>query len=612
MSDGNVMDQQGFFPVPSSPQTEDYWDAATSLEELTPIDDAENEANERTRRFHFLDTSVRLYKAALKGDWPAAKDVLDTYPDAVTYSITRRKDKVLHIAAATEHTGFVKELVERMNPNELALKNLHENTAICFAAASGIVSIAEEMVKKNIELPMIRGRKRMTPLYMAVLQGHRNMVAYLYSVTAFERLTPLERIDILVACISSDLYEIALKILKDYPELSTMKDTYGKIALQELAKKPYAIGSKSQLSVWEIWLKYSWFRGIYDEALLGTIARRLVDLLWKNVLLLPEKEFIKLVRGHSSFLFDAARSGNVEFLIVLIRSYPDLIWRVDEKNRSIFHLAIKYRQESVFNLIYELGSIKGIIALYTDQDNNNMLHLAAEIAPPDRLNTISGAALQVQRELLWFKEIEKIVQHSYTEMMNLDENKKPADTPWELFTQTHQNLQKEGEKWMKDTANYSMLVATLIATVVFTAAFTVPGGNNQDLGTPIFLRNKWFMAFFISDAITLLSSSTAILIFLSILTSRYAEEDFLQSLPARLLFGLTALFISIAGMVVTFSATCFLVYDSEIASIPIVIISLAGIPVTLFFILHFRLWADIFRSMYGSRFLFRPHERRLF
>ncbi|KAG7960004.1 hypothetical protein I3843_10G099100, partial [Carya illinoinensis] len=345
---------------------------------------------------------------------------------------------------------------------------------------------------------------------------------------------------------------------------------------------------------------------------MGTIAHQLVYLLWKNVLLLPEKDFTNLVRGHSSFLFDAARKGNVEFIIILVRSYPDLIRRVDEKKRSIFHLAVKYRQESVFNLIYELGSIRGTIALYTDQDNNNMLHLAAEIAPPDRLSTISGAALQLQRELLWFKEIEKIVQPSYKEMMNKDENKNPADTPWELFTKTHENLQKEGEKWMKDTANYSMLVATLIATVVFTAAFTVPGGNHQELGTPIFFRNRWFMAFFISDAITLLSSSTSILIFLSILMSRHAEKDFLQSLPARLLFGLTALFISIAGMMVTFSLTCFLVYDGEFASIPTVIISLAGIPVTLFFILHYKLWADIFRSTYGARFLFRPHERRLF
>ncbi|KAF5472255.1 hypothetical protein F2P56_008990, partial [Juglans regia] len=142
---------------------------------------------------------------------------------------------------------------------------------------------------------------------------------------------------------------------------------------------------------------------IYNKALMGTIAYQLVDLLWKNVLLLPERDFMELVQDHSSFLFDAARSGNAEFLIILIRSYPDLIWSVDQNKRSIFHLALKYRQESVFSLIYELGAIKGIIALYTDHYNNNMLHLAGQIAPPDRLNIISGAALQLQRELLWFK-----------------------------------------------------------------------------------------------------------------------------------------------------------------------------------------------------------------
>jgi len=68
-------------------------------------------------------------------------------------------------------------------------------------------------------------------------------------------------------------------------------------------------------------------------------------------------------------------------------------------------------------------------------------------------------------------------------------------TPKEIFTETHTNLQKDGEKWMKDTANYCMLVATLIATVIFAAAFTVPGGSNQDTGTPIFLKSKWLTVF---------------------------------------------------------------------------------------------------------------------
>jgi hypothetical protein len=95
-------------------------------------------------------------------------------------------------------------------------------------------------------------------------------------------------------------------------------------------------------------------------------------------------------------------------------------------------------------------------------------------------------------------------------------------TPWELFIKKHEGLKKQGEQWMKDTTNYCIFVATLIATVVFAAAFTVPGGNNQETGIPIFLKNNWFMVFFISDAMAMLSSSTSILIFLSILTSRYA------------------------------------------------------------------------------------------
>jgi hypothetical protein len=210
------------------------------------------------------------------------------------------------------------------------------------------------------------------------------------------------------------------------------------------------------------------------------------------------------------------------------------------------------------------------------------------------------------------------VPPSYKKLMNKvyrdinDIVGEPADTPWEFFTKNHKELKEEGEKWMKDTANYCMLVAALIATVVFAAAFTVPGGNNQEIGIPIFLKRKWFLVFFISDAIALVSSSTSILIFLSILTSRYAEEDFLELLPARLLFGLTTLFISIVSMVVAFSATCFLVYYTEMAWLPIVIIVSAGFPVTLFVRLHYQLWADIIRSTYWSRYVFHPNKRRLF
>ena len=159
---------------------------------------------------------------------------------------------------------------------------------------------------------------------------------------------------------------------------------------------------------------------------------------------------------------------------------------------------------------------------------------------------------------------------------------------------------------MKDTVNFYIIVATLITGVVFAAAFTVPGGSNQDTGIPIFLKSIWFRVFFISDAIALVSSSTSILMFLSILTSHFKEMDFLVSLPAKLELGVSALFISIAGMLVAFSATCCLVFKSEMASLPIVIIALASVPIILFVRLHYQFWVDIIRSTYSSRFLFGP------
>jgi len=182
-------------------------------------------------------------------------------------------------------------------------------------------------------------------------------------------------------------------------------------------------------------------------------------------------------------------------------------------------------------------------------------------------------------------------------------------TPKDLFTQTHEKLHKDSEKWMRGTAMHCMLVATLIATVVFAATFTVPGGNDQGKGTPIFLERNWFLVFFISNSIALLSSSTSILIFLSILTSRYTEKDFLCSLPRRLLFGLIALFISIVGMVVAFGATCFLVYQRKMTRVPTIIIALAGVPISTYVLLHYELLIDIISSTFLSRFLFGSRKR---
>ena len=142
---------------------------------------------------------------------------------------------------------------------------------------------------------------------------------------------------------------------------------------------------------------------VYDQKLMHIQALELVKCLWSEVLLMNELQVGELIRTPSRLLFTAAELGIVEFLIELIRVYPDLIWKVDTQSRSIFHIAVVHRQEKVFNLIHEIGALKDLIASYRDENYNNMLHLAGKLAPSDRLKTDSGAALQLRRELHWFK-----------------------------------------------------------------------------------------------------------------------------------------------------------------------------------------------------------------
>ncbi|KAK8348562.1 hypothetical protein V6Z11_A06G089300 [Gossypium hirsutum] len=151
-----------------------------------------------------------------------------------------------------------------------------------------------------------------------------------------------------------------------------------------------------------------------------------------------------------------------------------------------------------------------------------------------------------------------------------------------VFTEEHKELVKEGERWMKDAANSCSVVATLIATVVFVAAIVVLGGTNGDSEFLVFEREKAFVIFTMSDALSLFSSTATILMFLSMLTARYVGDDFLQALPKRLIMGLLTLFISITTMMVAFSSTLYLVFGEAKTWILVCVAEPTRVLVTLF------------------------------
>ncbi|KAG5549050.1 hypothetical protein RHGRI_014426 [Rhododendron griersonianum] len=72
--------------------------------------------------------------------------------------------------------------------------------------------------------------------------------------------------------------------------------------------------------------------------------------------------------------------------------------------RNLFEQAVIERHENVFNLlVHQMSEHKQTILGLKDSSNNNILHLAGRLAPQNKPTQVSGAALQMQRELQWFK-----------------------------------------------------------------------------------------------------------------------------------------------------------------------------------------------------------------
>ncbi|KAK1432573.1 hypothetical protein QVD17_09470 [Tagetes erecta] len=626
-------------------------------------------------REEYIKVGIPLYEASIKGDWKAAKLILEKNPELVRYSITENSETALHIAVSANKTkqmqDFVKNLVQLMEVTDLELQNKSSNTALCLAAVAGNIEMVKILLSKNPALLTIPGSQQMMPLYMAALFGEHAMVEYLYGISKGLRddgWNPQNRGWLLLKCVEANLFAIALRIVKDRPELASNADVLGVLArkpdafhgvtpnkFMKFIDRAFAYGSKSGLSrndnealkllriIWENIAKKP--KKEIDDIIRGppdTIRKddrlpydkedqqlHLLKLISENIVKMPA-EIHKLNAGSSAIvtkvqptgntrktypsriLFVAAEMGNTKFIVELIRLYPDLIWKVNDNNQSIFHIAVKHRNEGIYNLLYEIGSMKDLITPLRDENDNNMLHLVGKSADRKQLQDVSGVALQMQRELLWFKEVEAMIPPSYRERKNKD-----GMTPRELFIKEHKDLLAQGEKWMKGTAYQCMVVATLIAVIVFAAAFTVPGGYTQNRegqtgGIPIFRSKATFMIFVVSDAISLFAAAASILMFLSIVTSRYAERDFLQSLPKKLVLGLTSLFLSMTTMILAFTVSFYVLYQGGLIWMPIVISVFAMMLVVLFAWLQYPLLVDVLRSTYASRYLFKPKKRILY
>ncbi|KAK3023649.1 hypothetical protein RJ639_043175 [Escallonia herrerae] len=585
-----------------------------------------------------------LHKAALAGDWEAASTKIEKEPDAVRAIVTGFEETALIIAVRSKkRNAFVKKLLEKMLLPDVALADKTGSTALHIAAVAGNIEAAEMLVGKDPKLPNVGDIHKELPIHRAAAYGRREMVDYLFRVTKEEqkpfegesgeqkpfegesgeqkpfegesgKQKPFEGESggkLLRALIWSGLYDVALSLLQRNPKLAWEDPS----PLCSIAPKLSAFPSGIHFSPWQkliyscVPIKLGNFenhpgRGdIENHKNTKSVSKEVRALFWKVAeVIVPQINHIKetklkhtqavqLVKRlcmetvnleHSKAfsllqtpLQIAISVGIREIVEEILESFPSAIYLRNAMQQTLIHLAILNRLET-----------------------QQKLNLRASAA---------GAALQMQRELQWFKEVEKFTPPRDKELGNCE-----AMTPAMIFTEAHKELVKDGEQWMKDTANSCTIVAALIVTVVFASAITVPGGNNDDTGLPIFTHKPAFVVFAISDALALFSSTSSLLMFLSILTSRYGEEDFLYVLPKRLIIGLLTLFLSIISMMIAFSATIYMLFEYKGRWILTPVAVLSGLPVTIFMWLQFPLLLDLIKSTYTPGIFGKQSDRILF
>ena len=126
--------------------------------------------------------------------------------------------------------------------------------------------------------------------------------------------------------------------------------------------------------------------------------------LMKDQILISNHQQIRTGKVYGA-IRRAIKEGIFEFVFEIVKADPQLLWTHEEKSASIFSVAVQYRRAKIFSLIYGLDIKSALTSSTDDFYGNTLLHMAGMSAPSTSLDHIAGAALQMQRELQWFKVI---------------------------------------------------------------------------------------------------------------------------------------------------------------------------------------------------------------
>ncbi|XP_042983165.1 ankyrin repeat-containing protein ITN1-like isoform X1 [Carya illinoinensis] len=520
------------------------------------------------------------------------KDVLDKCP-SLLLKANAEDDSPLHVAARYGHASIVRVLIEHKNSQHQDLEsgvvkattemigklNKEGDTALHEAVRHNHIEVVKQLLMEvDPEFSFGANVAGETPLYLAAERHFPDLVSEILNKLKSPAYNgPLGRTALHAAAFWDD-EGMTQNILERYGrDLCRQADQNGWTPLHMAAYK-------DNIGPTKLLLKYD-----------------------------REVAYMKDAEGRTALHIAAHRHQESVTLVKIIAMCPDCCEVVDNEGRNALHLAVHNNRPRAALIIQYYLSLRNLLN-QKDNNGNTPLHHYYNSAGYD-LRTLDSPRVDKMvfnkknqnayqfltnnsfptvhgKKLFFFKDAKnykfyhdgRVLEVGYDEI----EKKRPK-----MVGEVESN--KERMKKMEDddkAAQIHLVVATLISTVTFAAGITMPGGfvgvdDHPHPGSAVLRKSVAFKAFIITNALSLMLSTSAVFIhlFIPLITSTYLFENRKSFLRMAFWFLLS----SMAPMVLAFVTGTYAVLAHSDIAIPTCIICLSFLLVLVVIFLKFKI-----------------------
>ncbi|PON46096.1 Transmembrane protein [Parasponia andersonii] len=492
-----------------------------------------------------------------------------------------KEDTALHVGVRNGHLGVAMLLIDA-DRDSLDVFNKANESPLFLAVEGGFLDIAEHIMEKCrfTSPPTCRGSNGMNALHAAVIRTRHAIF--------LEHHVPDLSLENLRRLIRSFLLHLE-EFIGRLPQ-KTEIDIIGLLLEREETQKAALLEQQDNLLQWTP-LHYAAFLGHLEA------TKLILQQKFSSVAYLKDKEGM-------SALHIAAKEGHVRVMREIVHQKPEACDLVDIRGWTPLHVAVVNGKLRVVKYILNTPRLEFMLNV-ADKDGNTPLHLAAGcrkqriikilvedyrvdkratnlryLKPIDIVRTNANIGELVRSWLI--KKLERqggqeslqsivhrvergnqLVTNDKSTVDNSEEEQENNDDKGVISGHHHIENPIKSRR-LKKILDTHLLVAALIATVTFTAAFTIPGGYENDnsdhigKGMAVLSNESFFKVFVVADSVAFYCSTASVLLqFFSSVEHNYHLLLRFTKIAAALTY------ISIFGMVVAFTSGLRVVMPSS-------------------------------------------------